>query len=500
MEYCLQMKNIVKCFSGLNALDGASFNLKRNEVHALLGINGAGKSTLIKVLSGVYIKNDGEIFINNELVDIKGPKDSINLGISTVYQDPQLIESFSVYENIYLGSENDKKGQFSKLSRKQIKQRALALLDQYPLDIDLDKKVYSLTAIEREIVAILKALSKDCNILILDEPTSILTEKEKYILFDFIKLLKSRGVSIIYITHHLDEVSQICDSFTVFNAGKDISHEEILDNKVDASHIAELMLGQKLNQLYPFKDNSFEGEKVLGCNNISLKNKLKGVCLQSHIGSILGIFGLVGSGIDELSKILFGAMIYDSGEILMNGKPIHFKDTKDAIDNRIFLVPGDRKTEGLIGGFSLDKNLSMSKLENICNSITLVKRVKEKNKAQTLVNNLNIATTDINKQVQFLSGGNQQKVVIGKGLFTDAKCYLFCEPTVGVDVGAKKGIYETIRTLSKEAAIIIISSDPEEVLGNSDKIMVLNKGEVTLSCNAEDTSLNQMLVKATSNQ
>jgi ribose transport system ATP-binding protein len=448
----------------------------------------------------VYIKNSGDIYVNQELVDIKGPKDSIKLGISTVYQDPQLIESFSVFENIYLGAENDKDNQFSMLSRKKMKERALNLLDQYPLDIDLDKKVYSLTAIEREIVAILKALSKECKILILDEPTSILTEKEKYILFDFIRLLKSRGVSIIYITHHLDEVSQICDSFTVFNAGQDIAHEEIIDKKVDAFHIAELMIGQKLNQLYPSKEDAFIGDEVLGCNNISLTNKLDDITLQSRVGTILGIFGLVGSGIDELAKILFGAMRYDTGELLIDGSTVQLCDPKTAINNRIFLVPGSRKAEGLIGEFSIAKNLSLSKLENICNNVDLVKTKQERIKSKDLVNSLNIATTDIHKQVQFLSGGNQQKVVIGKGLFTDAQCYIFCEPTVGVDVGAKKGIYETIRKLSKKSAIIIISSDPEEILGNSDEIMVLNKGKLTLSCKAEDTTLNKMLVKATSNQ
>lgn len=499
-NFRLELKGIQKQFTGMKALDDACFALKKGEVHALLGINGAGKSTLIKVISGIYSKDGGEIYMNGNLVNIQTPQDAIRLGISTVYQDPQMVESFTGYENIYLGVENEKNFSVTPMSRKEMCKRAKKLLEEYPLDIDVEKPVYTLSAIEREILAVLRALSKQCDVLILDEPTSILTEKEKHILFDFIGELKKKGVSIIYITHHLDEVEKICDAFTVFRNGKNIAYEEVVDGHVDAHHIAELMLGEKLEQLYPPKTKQYLGEQLLEVKDLSLKDKVDRLNLSVHKGEILGIFGLVGSGIDEISKILYGAMFYSSGEIVLHGKPVQLKDTTDAIAHGIYLVPGDRKAEGQIGGLEIAQNLTLSKLSRISNRFGLVNRKQELVYAEELKDKLAIATPSIHKKVQELSGGNQQKVVIGKGLFSQAELYIFCEPTVGVDVGAKSGIYETMRELSKEAAVIIISSDPEEVLGNADRIMVVNQGVVTLSCEENETTLQDMLVKATSNQ
>ncbi len=499
-NYYLSMQNITKLFTGMKALDNAQFNLREGEIHALLGINGAGKSTLIKVLSGIYSKDGGDIYINGEKANIHNAQDAIRLGISTVYQDPQMIESFRGYENIYLGSENSSKSDFSTLSRKKMRENALKLLEKYPLDIDIDKPVYSLSAIEREILAVLRALSKDCKILILDEPTSILTEKEKHVLFDFMRLLKSKGVAIIYITHHLDEVEKICDAFTVFRGGKNIAYEEVKDGKVDANHIAELMLGEKIENLYPEKHPQKDGEIIMACENITLDGKLKDISFEVRRGELLGIFGLVGSGIDELSKIMFGAMYKTSGTIKLSGKETELKETGHAIENKIFLVPGSRKTEGQIGNYEIYKNLSLSKLSKLANKLKLVNTKKERVDGDELIKKLNVATTSGFKKVSELSGGNQQKVVIGKGLYTDAKIYIFCEPTVGVDVGAKSAIYEIMRELSEKAAVVIISSDPEEVLGNADRVLVMNKGEIRLNELSNDTSLQNMLVKATSNQ
>lgn len=500
-EYRLEMKNIQKQFLSLKALDSANFRLKKGEVHALLGINGAGKSTLIKVLSGVYLKDGGEIYIDGKKVKINSPKDAIMQGISTVYQDPQMIESFTAYENIYLGSENESKSIYSSINRKEMKKQAQELLKKYPLEIDLDKQVYLLSAIEREIVAVLRALSKQCDILILDEPTSILTEKEKHILFDVIKLLKQRGVSIIYITHHLDEVSKICDRFTVFRNGKDVAEKEIINNSVDVHDIAELMLGEKLQALYPEKNQEHVGDVLFEVKDLSLEGKFKDISFEARKGEIFGVFGLVGSGIDEISKVIFGAMHHTNGEVFKGGKKIALKSTKALIDNGVFLVPGNRKTEGQIGDLPIASNLTISKIDRILNKLGLVKKSAENKHAQEIVDHLSIATTNIHKKVQELSGGNQQKVVIGKGLFTQADVYIFAEPTVGVDVGAKFAIYETMRALTKEAAVIIISSDPEEVLGNADRIMVIHKGSTTLVKDSKDTDLKEMLVNAvTDNQ
>jgi ABC-type sugar transport system ATPase subunit len=498
-QYRLELKGINKQFTGVKALDNAAFSLKRGEVHALLGINGAGKSTLIKIISGVYSKDSGEILLDGKPVVINNPQNAIDLGISTVFQDPQMIESFSGYENIYLGVENNIRFEFSPISRKAIRQKALDLLKQYPLEIDIDKKGAQLNNIEREILAILRALSKKCDILILDEPTSILTEKEKQILFNCVKELKKRGVSVIYITHHLGEIAEICDACTIYRNGHNVAAEEIQNGHVDIEHIAELMIGERLSQFYPEKTKN-PGEAVLSCAELCLKDKLYNIGFESRKGEILGVFGLVGSGIDELSKILYGAMDYDSGKISLRGKPASLKDTGAALGRGIYLVPGNRKTEGQIGNLSIAENLTLAKLQRVVNKLGLVIRRLEGRYAKELVEKLKIATPGVSKKVHELSGGNQQKVVIGKGLFSEAEVYIFCEPTVGVDVGAKSGIYEIMRQLSKDAAVVIISSDPEEVFGNADRIMVINQGRITLQCNDRETSLPQMLVKAASNQ
>lgn len=500
MSYVLEMKGINKNFSGLQALSDAHLTLNQGEAHALLGINGAGKSTMIKVLSGVYTRDSGEILIDGKPADIRGPQDAIAYGISAVYQDPQMIESFTGYENIYLGHEGGAKALLSGVSRNQLKKQAKELVAKYPFDIDVEKPIYMMSAVEREIIAILRALSKECRILILDEPTSILTEKEKYTLFEFIHTLKKNGVSIIYITHHLDEVEQVCDSFCVFRNGKDVCREQITGGKVDSGYIAELMLGERLEQLYPERAQKQDGEICFETRNLSLCGKFENLCLQARRGEVTGIFGLVGSGIDEISKVLFGAMDKTSGEILRDGKAVELKSPGDAIRKGIFLVPGNRKTEGYLMNLSIAFNTTIAKIEKAVSHLGIVDRKKETADAQALVERLSTATTSVDKKVNELSGGNQQKVVIAKGLYTDADVYIFCEPTVGVDVGAKSGIYEIMRELSRNAAVLIISSEPEEVLGNSDRVMVIYKGKTTLKRNAADTTLKEMLVHALSDE
>ncbi|MDR1801720.1 MAG: sugar ABC transporter ATP-binding protein [Lachnospiraceae bacterium] len=498
-ENRLELIGINKTFTAVKALDTADFFLKRGEVHGLLGINGAGKSTLIKIISGIYSKDSGEILMDGKPVVIKNAQDAIALGISTVYQDPQMIDSFTGYENIYLGMENESKSDISPISRKKMRDEAKKLLEQYPLDIDLEKPVSLLSAIEREIIALLRAIARKCDILILDEPTSILTEKEKQILFDCIRELKGKGVSIIYITHHLDEVSTICDSYTIFRNGKTVASENVIGGKVDVNHIAELMIGEKLSRFYPEK-NASPADEAFSCEGISLSEKLNDIGFSARKGEILGIFGLVGSGIDELSKIMYGAMDYSEGSLKIAGEFVKLKNTESAIEHGIYLVPGNRKTEGQIGNLSIAENITLAKLSRVLDKLGLVKRSEEQKLSGELINTLSIATPDGYKKVQELSGGNQQKVVIGKGLFSQAKVYVFCEPTVGVDVGAKSGIYEIMRGLAKDSAVIILSSDPEEVLGNADRIIVLNQGRITLQCADKETTLKQMLVKATSNQ
>lgn len=495
MSCFIEVKGVTKQFVGMKALDKANFSLNKGEVRALLGINGAGKSTLIKVMSGIYIRDEGEIFINGKPAKIDNPQDAIDLGISTVYQDPQMIPSFTGYENIYLGNENNNKMMFTTLNRKKLRTKAMELLKEYPLEVDIDKPVYLLPAIEREIIAILRALSKDCKLLILDEPTSILTEKEKYVLFDFIRMLKSKGVSVIYITHHLDEVQQICDSYSVFRNGKDVAHEKINDGKVDVNRIVEYMLGETLSELYPPKIKH-KTETVFEAKDVVVGSKVDGVSFTAKRGEVLGIFGLVGSGIDELSKTVFGSMKCDKGEFIKDGQAIDLKNPKTVIDNGIFLVPGNRKEEGFLPGLSISFNTTIAKIKKILFGGININTKKEAKDAQALVDKMEVATPTIRKHVNELSGGNQQKVVVAKGLYTDADVYIFCEPTVGVDIGAKNKIYQTIRDLCKNAAVIILSSEPEEIYGVSDHIMVMHKGHITMEKTDTETNVKDMLFHA----
>ena len=491
----LSMQGIQKEFAGVKALDGVNFELRPGEVHALLGINGAGKSTLIKILSGVYQKDAGSIQLDGKPVEINSTQDAINSGIATVYQDPQMIPSFTGYENIYLGAETEKKGLFPRINKRILREKAEALLERFPVNIDLGRTVSELSAVEKEIIAVLRALSKEMTILILDEPTSILTETETEVLFRLIHVLKERNVAIVYITHRLEEIFQIADRLTILRGGKNVATLST-DNDEAANHlaVAELMLGKKLDKIYPEKSTSI-GDEILSVDNFSLAGSFEDVAFKVHGGEILGIFGLVGSGVEELGKTLFSVIPKTSGTVRVKGAELSFSSANEAIRNGIFLVPGDRREEGQINDEPIYFNVSLSNLKRVSSATGLIQHKREKHYVQELVDQVQLAARDINQEVSLLSGGNQQKVVISKGLFTESQVYIFAEPTVGVDVGAKTGIYHLIRNLAEQGkAIIIISSDCEEVYGMCDQAMVLYKGHVTLQKRVQDCRLEEMLL------
>ncbi len=491
--YRLEMQGIVKEFPGVKALDGAELKLMPGKVHALLGINGAGKSTIIKILSGVYQKDAGDMFLDGKKIKITSPQAAIDHGIATVYQDPNMIPSFTGYENIYLGFESDKKGLFPRINRKKLKQKAEELLKRFSVKIDLNVPVAQLSAVERETIAILRALSREMSILVLDEPTSILTEKETNTLFELIKTLKQQDIAIVYITHHLEEVEQIADQFTIFRDGKSIATLDVKEHGADHKKIAELMLGKTMTSIYP--DKTFQpGETCLSVQELGLNEKFKNISFKARKGEVLGVFGLVGSGIDELGKVLFGIFPKDEGVIEIKGRPVNMKSAADAIKNGILLVPGDRRQEGLIGDEPVRFNVSISNLNRISGKTGLIKAKEEASSVQSLVETLEVAPSDISIEVSLLSGGNQQKVVIAKTLFAEGDVYIFQEPTVGVDVGAKSGIYKLIRELSNDKAVIVISSDCEEIFGNCDRVIVMYKGEPVMAKNMEDTQLDELLL------
>ncbi len=492
-EYRLEMRGISKEFSGVKALDNVEFALRPGEIHALLGINGAGKSTLIKILSGTYQKDAGAILLNGDPIEISRPQDAMDHGIATVYQDPQMIPSFTGYENIFLGFETEKKGSFARIDRKKLHEKAERILERFPVKVDLTRPVRELTAIEQEMIAILRALSREMTVLVLDEPTSILTENEKNVLFKLMKVLKEQGISIIYISHRLEEIFRVADCLTVLRDGKNVATRTTEDVGADYMAIAELMLGEKMDHLYPLKTMT-AGDEVLRVSGLSFGDRFANISFSARVGQILGIFGLVGSGAEELAKVIFGLAPSSQGEIRVRGREVRFRSAGESIENGVFLIPGDRRREGLVDVEPIFFNTSLSNLKRVANLLGLVRRKKEKREVSELIEQLSITPADVNLKVSFLSGGNQQKVVISKGLFTEAQIYLFLEPTAGVDVGAKAGIYNLIRGLSKRAAVILISSDCEEIYGVCDQVMAMFKGQITLSEEADKVSPGEILL------
>ena len=495
-EYCLEMTHINKTFFAMRALSDASLKVRPSSVHALLGINGAGKSTMIKILSGIYSKDSGEIYIDGEEVQIENTKDAFENGISTVYQYPELVSSFTGYENIFLGKEMQH-ASGKKMNRAKMLKAARELAGKYSIDIDVAKEVSQMKPVEQEMICILQALSRNVKILILDEPTSILTEKEKGSLFRTVEELRKKDIAIIFITHRLDEVFEICDELTIFRDG--VTQATLpVNSELTANRVAELMLGRKLEHVYPEKNAlPVKGDTYLRAQEISFGHRLRNVSLEAKRGEVLGVFGLIGSGIDELSKAIFGAIKKTSGEIYIDNVKTTINSPAEAIRHHIFLVPGDKLTEGIIGQQSIATNVTISAMDKIgLNVLGLVSEKKKRKDTNDMIERLAIATTDGSKFVSELSGGNQQKVVVGKGLYTDADIFMFCEPTIGVDVGAKAGIYEIMRETAKDHVVILFSSDIEEVYGMADRIIVLENGKISMEKQAADTDMDEMLVHA----
>lgn len=472
----LAMRGIEKRFGDVKALDDVAFDLRAGEIHALLGVNGAGKSTLIKILSGVYTKDAGVIEIGGEAFDLGSPRAAIAAGIAVVQQHPELVGDLTGAENIFLGHEGARPGLFARINRGELARRAQALLARFPISIDLGRPVADMPAVDREIVAILHALRlENARILILDEPTSTLTEREKASLFQMMGTLKAAGIAIIYITHRLEEVFEIADRFTVFRGGRNVACHTVAEARAQGISIPNLMLDSKTGLSFPPKSGGSEGAVVLEARGLGCEGLFRDVSFSVRKGEIFGIFGLVGSGVDELSKALFGALSPDRGEILLNGQGVRLKSPAQALKAGIFLVPGDRRTEGL----TLDENVIFNTtLANLGRASLggLLRFGANRRAARDLAQKVDLQPLRLDRTLRGFSGGNQQKVVIAKGLFRQAQCYIFVEPTVGVDIGARSRIYALMREIAQEAAVIVISSDCDEVHGIADHRLALYKG------------------------
>ena len=477
MSPLLRMTGIEKRFGPVTALDGVDFTLEAGQIHALLGVNGAGKSTLVKILSGVYTADAGEIAIDGTPVALGSPRAAMAAGVAAVQQHPELVPDLSGIENIFLGHEGRRPGLFARIDRPAMRTAAARLLARFPVEIDLDRPVGEMPAVDREIVAVLHALrAEHTRILILDEPTSTLTEREKASLFAMMRALRAAGIAIVYITHRLEEVFEVADSFTVFRGGRNVASFTAAEAKARGVSIPELMLAEKAGELFPPRDGRPEGDApILAAENLGLAGCFSGVSFALRRGEILGIFGLVGSGVDELSKALFGALPHDEGRLIVKGRERRFSGPHEALKAGVFLVPGDRRTEGLTLTEDVVFNTTVAHLGR-ASALGLLRFGRNRREAARLARETGLSPPALDRPASAFSGGNQQKIVIAKGLFRDADVYVFTEPTVGVDIGARAKIYGLMRDLSRRAGVIVVSSDCDEVHGLADRTLALYKG------------------------
>lgn len=473
MDKILEMNNINKRFYGVQALKNVDFSVKRGEVHALVGENGAGKSTLMKILSGAYKKDSGTITFDGEKITNLSPTLVQNLGISIIYQEFNLVPGISIAENIYLGREPLKKSglvDWSKLN--ELTAELLARLD---LEISPDTLISKLSVAQQQFVEIAKALSFGAKLIIMDEPSATLTPKELDRLFEIVEELKSKDVSIIYISHQLDEIFDIGDRFTVLRDGENVGTDKV--KNVDKDKIIKMMVGREVDNTFPVKDSEI-GEVVLEVNNLNKEGVLNDISFNLHRGEILGIAGLVGSGRTELVRALYGADLKDNVDVKLYGKSVNINSPRDSIEKGIGLLPEDRKQQGLVLEQSVKNNVSLSNLNSLVKNI-FIDNVSEGKHVNKYIDRMNIKTPSLSTLVKSLSGGNQQKVVIAKWLFTDSDIFIFDEPTRGIDVGAKFEIHLLMNELTKNGkSIIMISSELPEIVGMSDRVLVMYKGSI----------------------
>lgn len=470
----LKMVDISKSFPGVKALSQVNLEVKKGEVHALLGENGAGKSTLLKILAGAYTKDEGEIYIGGKKVESMSPKLAEQLGISIIYQEFSSLPHLSVAENIFLGRQPRKRNGL--IDWKKCYEDSSALLTRVGLAIDPRIPVSRLKVAQQQMVEIAKALSKEARIIVMDEPTAPLTQKEIDNLFAVIRELKRQQVSVIYVSHRLAEIREICDCITVLRDGCYVGSSRVKD--VEIKDMIRMMVGRELKDMYP-KSKAQMGKPVLEVSHLSTEEKLHDISLTVHQGEILGIAGLVGAGRTELVRAVFGADQRISGTIAIDGVQTDICCPGDAISKKISLVPEDRKKQGLVLMMNVKENTTLASLKKLIRWGKMNLR-REEETAEAYREKLRIATPGIYETVANLSGGNQQKVVLGKWLCADCNLLMIDEPTRGIDVGAKVEIYELMKELvEKGLGILMISSEMPELIGVCDRILVMHEGRIS---------------------
>jgi ribose transport system ATP-binding protein len=468
------MRHISKQYPGVRALDDVSLTVYSGEVHALLGENGAGKSTLMKILAGAQPRDSGEILLNGHPVSIDSPQQAMDFGISIIYQEFNLVPYLTAGENIFLGREPRAKIP-GFVDFKTLYAESQATLDRLGVRIDARTPVNRLSVAQQQMVEIAKATSRKSKIIVMDEPSATLTEHELQSLFALIRQLKAEGVSIIYISHRLEEVFEVCDRATIMRDGKWIATKEVAE--LTREEIIRLMVGRELKDAIP-KVAAKPGAVALKVKNLNRAGVLHDISFEVREGEVVGLAGLVGAGRTETARVIFGADPMDSGSIEIMGKPVRIHSPQEAIKQGIGLVTEDRKQQGLVLGMAVRENNTLANLDAL-STFSFIRRKEERQIAEKYRSDLGIKTPSIEQAVQNLSGGNQQKVVLAKWLFTGSKVLIFDEPTRGIDVGAKSEIYKLMNELAAQGvAILMISSELPEILGMSDRILVMHEGRI----------------------
>lgn len=487
----LEMRGISKSFPGVCALDDVSFSAGRGEVHALVGGNGAGKSTLMKILAGAVKPDAGEIYIRGEKVTISNPEKARHLGIAIIYQELNLVPTLNAVENVFLGCERTtKKGV---LDTPRMINETKKILESLELNIDITKPVGDLSVAQQQMIEIAKALHQNAEILVMDEPTASLTAHDIDVLFGIVKRLKAKGVTIIYISHRLEEIYRICERLTVLRDGKIIGTRNTCE--LTQQDLIKMMINRDLSQVFPCSKCS-PGQDALKVVNLNRKGVLKNINMHVCVGEVVGIAGLVGSGRTELVRAIYGADPIDSGDVYIDGKAVKISSPNCAVKLGIGLVPEDRKGQGVILNMAIKENMTLASLP-ITHKSGVIKDQSDRAQAQYLSDKLNIKSSGLQQLVGNLSGGNQQKVAVAKWLATNSKILIFDEPTRGIDVGAKSELYNFLRDLAAEGlAVIMVSSDLLEIMGLSDRIYVMYNGAITGEISGSTASHEQIMALA----
>ena len=494
----LRCENISKQFKGVQALKNVDFEIYEGVVHGLVGENGAGKSTLTKIISGAYSCDQGQLFLQGNPIQINGPEDAIEKKIVTIYQDSDLIPTLSVAENIYLNQEPTG-APFGFIKKREVFTRTSKLLKDFGIDVDPLSLIRELPNDLQKMIQIIKAVSRDAKILLMDEPTSSLTKMEVDIILKLVRTLAEKGVGIVFISHYLSEVFQVCDLITVLRDGEVVNTVE--KQHTDLDDTVGKMIGRRLGEEEIEKESFATTTPVFSVNNLNVKGKLKNISFSLNEGDVLGITGLIGSGCTELAKAMFKSedIKSDSGEFFLYGEKIQLKNTEDAVNHRIALITNDRKNEGLFARFSLCDNICLPSLKKFTSKFHVLDHSRMLAESHKYLETLHIKTPDMLTPAESLSGGNQQKVLLAKWLETDPKIFIMDEPTVGIDVGTKYEIRKIIKNISKKGvSVILITAELEELEALCDRVLVMFRGEIVKEFVGHGINKEEILKASTS--